>query len=211
MTLDTHDNPGGPPVVPDPAALLDDVRRQVYATRAAVETFLDGTALAYDDLLVMALRVWLERADEAALRSTVARLRTHGITAEVIAGVLHLPLPVIEAVLEHANLSPVADQIAALHARGFTPTMIARQLDLKSREQVYRVLARLGQKPNRKRKVRTMGDTRRIVELYRDGVSYTVIARRLGLSLDQVRSALKTEHRNGRLPEYGTRTVVRHG
>lgn len=205
MTLDTHDSPTG--------ALeeIDGIRRRVLAAQPNVEAWLDGTSLNYDDLLVMCVRVWLERTDGTALRATVGRLRTHGITGEIIAEVLSLPLPVIEAVLEHANLSPVADRITELHARGLTPTQIARQLGLNSREQVYRVLARLGEKPNRKRRVRTMADTRRIVEMYRDGVSYTVIARKLGLSLDQVRSALKAEHRHGRLPEYGTRAVVRHG
>jgi uncharacterized protein (DUF433 family) len=191
---------------------IDEIRRLTLRSRPAVEAWLaDRPGLDYDALLALCLRVWLDRADGHALRGIAARFATCDVPADVMAELLALPVAVIESLLDHAALNPHSADIARLHQEGRSPTEIQQQLGLSSREQVYRVLERIDAAPNRRTRRRTDTDTRRIVQLYRDGVSYTAIARQLGLTLDQVRACIRQEHADGRLPEYGTRAVVTHG
>lgn len=93
------------------------------------------------------------------------------------------------------QMPPDLPVITKLHAQGWTPLQIAEETSLP-RANVYYHLEDLGLTPNRTKAPEvTVAQHRKIILLVDQGLPYSDIARRVGVSYDQVRAAIR---RSGR-------------
>lgn len=154
-----------------------------------------AASLATDDIAAPAVRFCL----------------LHGITPDLIADTLDLPH---NRVQRHAR-SRTAPTAQALHCvqlamAGRSVTEIMRELNVNGRGWVYRTLGHAGvtPKPFGERAATNAGQRAATIRMYRDGVTYSEIARKTGLSVDNVKNVLRAAARRGDLPEYGSRRLA---
>lgn len=128
----------------------------------------------------------------------------HGIPIELIAQVTGLPEARVKELASQGKRSPKARDVLRLHFEGLTVNEIVAQTGT-SKALVYRWLDDAGQQPNRHRRAYPPTMRRRAVDLYRNGHTYSQIAAELRVPYGHVANLLRSAHRHGEFPEYGSR------
>ena len=90
-----------------------------------------------------------------------------------------------------------------LHLEGFTPYEIADEVGC-GRSRVYQILDEVGVNTNVVRRRISEDDRERMVTSFRAGKSFGTIAQEMAMPLSVVKGALRTAHRRGDFPEWGT-------
>lgn len=188
---------------------MADAVRRWSTTRAAVAADLEPYALDPDQALDLLVEIataeysgsnWPISAARALDRLTVM----HGMEPEVIAAMTGRSPDELQTMAKRSWRSPRSRDVLLLHREGFTPAEIAEQIGI-SKVLVYRWIADAGMQPHRRNASYPATTRGRAIELYRSGRTYSQIARSLRVPVGHVPNLLRSAHRRGELPEYGSR------